>query len=182
MTSHTAHNIAQMCNYILTIMEDSPTDDKKRKDVQDEMDKARKDDKTIKEKLTEWRRKNRRWIVKPKKKEVVKDKGEPAKSSGSGKDRWLETFARDLKPASNLQDNWDLRSMKAWKAQMMTYTSYIKQEFKLTPRLFYDMGEEGIWDAIEKFWIETNPMFMRCLKAIDLKPEKGEETSDSTTG
>ena len=90
--------------------------------------------------------------------------------------------------------------MKAWKAQMMTYTSYIKQEFTLTPRLFYDiftnlcspemkkkldtvkgvqeMGEEGIWDAIEKFCIESNPMFMRCLKAIDLKPEKGEETSD----
>ena len=122
------------------------------------------------------------------------------KSSGSGKDRWLETFARDLKLASNLQDDGDLRSMKAWKAQMMTYTSYIKQEFKLTPRLFYDiftnlcspemkkkldtvkgvqeMGEEGIWDAIEKFWIESNPMFMRRLKAIDLKPEKGEETSD----
>ena len=193
IASHTenTHNIAQMCNYILTIMEESPTDDKKRKDVQDEMDKARRDDKTIKEKLTEWRRINRRWIVKPKKKEVVKDKGEPVKSSGSGKDRWLETFARDLKPASNLQDDGDLRSMKAWKAQMMIYTSYIKQEFKLTPRLFYDMkkkldtvkgfqemGEEGIWDAIEKFWIESNPMFMRRLKAIDLKPEKGEETSD----
>ena len=41
-----------------------------------------------------------------------------------------------------------------------------------------ELGEEGIWEAIEKFWIETNPMFMRRLKAIDLKPEKGEETSD----
>ena len=39
-------------------------------------------------------------------------------------------------------------------------------------------GKRGIWDAIEKFWIESNPMFMRRLKAIDLKPEKGEETSD----
>ena len=86
-------------------MEDSPTDDKKRKDVQDEMDKARKDDKTIKEKLKEWRRINRKWLVKPKKKEVVKDKGEPVISSGNGKDRWLETFACDLKPASNLQDD-----------------------------------------------------------------------------
>ena len=104
MVSHTdnTHNIAQMCNYILTIMEDSPTDDKKRKDVQDEMDKARKDDKTIKEKVTEWRRINRKWIVKPKKREVVKDKGKLVKTSGSGKDRRLETFARDLKPASNL--------------------------------------------------------------------------------
>ena len=37
MASHTdnTHNIAQMCNYILTIMKDSPTDDSKRKDVQD---------------------------------------------------------------------------------------------------------------------------------------------------
>ena len=40
------------------------------------------------------------------------------------------------------------------------------------------MGQEGIWDAIEKFWIESNPMFMCRLKAIDLNPEKGEETSD----
>ena len=125
MVSHTdnTHNIAQMCNYILTIMKDSPTDDSKRKDVQDEMDKARKDDKTIKEKLTQWRRVNRKWIVKPKKKEVVKEKGEPVKTSGSGKDRQLETFACDLKPASNLQDDGDLRAMKAWKAQMMTYMS-----------------------------------------------------------
>ena len=41
-----------------------------------------------------------------------------------------------------------------------------------------ELGEDGIWEAIENFWVETNPMFMRLLKAIYLKLEKGEETSD----
>ena len=40
------------------------------------------------------------------------------------------------------------------------------------------LGEDGIWEAIENFWVETNPMFMRRLKAIDLKLVKGEETRD----
>ena len=107
VASHTdnTHNIGQMCNYILGIMKDCPTDDSHRKDVQEEMDKARRDDKAIKEKLTDWRRVNKKWLVKPKKKDVVKDKWEPVKTTGSGKDRWLETFARDLKPANNLQDD-----------------------------------------------------------------------------
>ena len=82
----------------------------------------------------------------------------------------------------------------------MTYTSYIKKEFLLTPGLFYDvftnlcepemkkkldtvkdvkqLGEDGIWEAIENFWVENNPMFMRRLKVIDLKLEKGEEAGD----
>ena len=87
--SNNSHNIGQMCSYILDIMKDCPTDnDSLRKDVREELDKATRDDKALKEKVTAWRRVNRRWLVKPKKKEEIKDKGEPTKP-GSGKNRWL---------------------------------------------------------------------------------------------
>ena len=41
-----------------------------------------------------------------------------------------------------------------------------------------EMGEARIWDIIEGIWVETNPMYIRRLKAIDLKMEKGEEVGD----
>ena len=87
--------------------------------------------------------------------------------------------------------------MKSWKQAMQTYTGYIKKEFELTPELYYDvftnlcepemrkkldgikdikkLGEAKIWDIIEGIWVESNPMYTRRLKAIDLKMEKGEE-------
>ena len=40
------------------------------------------------------------------------------------------------------------------------------------------MGEAKIWDVIEGIWVESNPMYTRRLKAIDLKMEKGEEVGD----
>ena len=120
------HNLGQMASYILDIRKEFPLDkDNLRKDVKEELDKATKDDKALKEKVSVWRRVNRTWLIKPRRKEESRDKGKPTKP-GSGKDRWLERFARDLKPVNNLQDNGDLR---AWKPQMMTYTSYIKKEF-----------------------------------------------------
>ena len=41
-----------------------------------------------------------------------------------------------------------------------------------------EMGEAGIWAIIEGIWIESNPMFMRRLKAMDMKMEAGEEVGD----
>ena len=41
-----------------------------------------------------------------------------------------------------------------------------------------EMGEARILDIIEGIWAETNPMYIRRLKAIDLKMEKGEEVGD----
>ena len=35
-----------------------------------------------------------------------------------------------------------------------------------------------IWEVIEGIWVESNPMYTRRLKAIDLKLEKGEEAGD----
>ena len=64
--------------------------------------------------------------MRPRKKEKSKERGEPSKTN-SGKDRWLETLARDLKPVTNLKDDGDLRAMKSWKQLMQTYTGYIKK-------------------------------------------------------
>ena len=83
---------------------------------------------------------------------------------------------------------------------MQSYTWYIKKEFELTPELYYDvftnlcepemqkkldgikdikkMGEAKIWDVIEEIWVESNHLYTRRLKAIDLKMEKGEEVGD----
>ena len=41
-----------------------------------------------------------------------------------------------------------------------------------------EMGEAKIWEIIEGIWVESNPMYTRRLKAIDLKMEKGEEVGD----
>ena len=40
------------------------------------------------------------------------------------------------------------------------------------------LGEAKIWDIIEGIWVESNPMYIRRLKAIDLKMEKGAEAGD----
>ena len=83
---------------------------------------------------------------------------------------------------------------------MQTYTEYIRKEFDLSPELYYhifanlcepdlrkkldmvkgikEMGEAGIWAIIEGIWMESNPMFMRRLKAMDMKMEAGEEVGD----
>ena len=141
--------------------------------------------------MATWKTTNRKWL-RPKKGEPVK-----ADNQNGSRARWLENLARDLKPSSNLKDDGDLRAMKQWKQSMQTYTGYIRKEFDLTPDLYYDvfmnlcepemrkkldgikgikeMGEEKIWDIIEGIWVESNPMYTRRLKAIDLKMEKGEE-------
>ena len=44
------------------------------------------------------------------------------------------------------------------------------------------LGEAKIWDIIEGIWVESNPMYTRRLKAIDLKMEKGEKWVIFSTG
>ena len=40
------------------------------------------------------------------------------------------------------------------------------------------MGETKIWEIIEDILVETNPMYIRHVKAIDLRMEKGEGAGD----
>ena len=68
------------------------------------MEKSLKDEQNVEDKVDTWRRTNRSWL---RKKTRVKEKGELAKSDNpnGNRTRWLENFAKDLKPASNLKDD-----------------------------------------------------------------------------
>ena len=37
-----------------------------------------------------------------------------------------------------------------------------------------EMGEDKLWEIIEGIWKETNPLYIRRLKAIEMEMEKGE--------
>ena len=194
--SELSYQMGLMCNYIMDV---KPGVESCKKEAKEELEKSLKDEQNVEDKVDTWRRTNRSWL---RKKTRAKEKWEPAKSDNpnGNRTRWLENFAKDLKPASNLKDDGDLTVMKQWKMQMQTYTSYIRKEFEVSPELYYhvfanlcepelrkkldmvkgikEMGEAGIWAIIEGIWIESNPMFMRRLKAMDMKMEAGEEVGD----
>ena len=91
--------------------------------------------------------------MRPRKREKSKERGESSKTdNNSGKARWLENLARDLKPTSNLRDDGDLRAMKLWKQAMQTYTGYIRKEFELTPDLYYDVFKKSRSVARTQFY------------------------------
>ena len=112
-------------------------------------------------------------------------------------------FARDLKPDKNLKNDGDLTAMRQWKQSMIRYTNYIRRDCEMTPELYFDvfsnlcdqdmrlklesikgvreMGEEKLWDIIEGIWKETNPTYMRRIKAIEMEMEKGELSGDFFT-
>ena len=90
--------------------------------------------------------------------------------------------------------------MKLWKQSMQTYTGYLRKDVDITPDLYYDifmnlcdpdmrkkldsvkgireMGETKIWEIIEGILVETNPIYIRRVKAYDLRMEKGESAGD----
>ena len=107
-----------------------------KKDAKDALEKVLKDEETVEDKVATWRRTNRKWLQK---KTKAKEKGEPVKTDNpnGNRTRWLENFARDLKPDSTLKDDGDLTAKKQWKQSMQTYTGYIRKEFDLTPELYY---------------------------------------------
>ena len=49
--------------------------DNLRKDAKKQLDKATKDDKALKEKVSGWRRVNRKWLMRPRRKEKSKERG-----------------------------------------------------------------------------------------------------------
>ena len=90
-----------MCNYIMDV---KPGIESCKKEAKEELDKSLKDEQNLDDKVDTWRKKNRGWL---KKKTKVKEKGEPAKYVNPNGNRtcWLENFAKDLKPTSNLKDD-----------------------------------------------------------------------------
>ena len=123
-----------MCNYIMDV---KPGVESCKKDAKEALEKSLKDEQSVEEKVDTWKKKNRGWL---RKRTKAKEKGEPVKTTvnpNGNRTRWLESFAKDLKPASNLKDDGDLTVMKQWKMQMQTYTSYIQKEFEVSPELYY---------------------------------------------
>ena len=108
---------------------------------------------------------------------------------------FIESLTRDLKPGVNLKDDGDFKSMKLLKQAMQTYTGYIRKDIDLTPDLYYDifinlfeldmkkkldgvkgireMGENRIWEIIKDMLVETNPIYIRRVRAIGVRWKKG---------
>ena len=106
----------------------------------------------------------------------------------------------DLRPSVNLRDDGDLKSMKLFKQSMQRYAVYIRKDIDLTPDLYYDifinlcepemkkklgeitgireMGESKIWEVVEEIFMDTNPVYIRRVRAMNLQKEKGETKGD----
>ena len=85
---------------------------------------------------------------------------------------------------------------------MQRYAPYIRKDIgtDLTPELYFDifinlcepemkkklggiagireMGESRIWEIVEEILMETNPVYIRRVRAMNLQMEKGETTGD----
>ena len=83
---------------------------------------------------------------------------------------------------------------------MQTYTGYLRKDIDITPDLYYDIftnlcspgmrkkldsikgirsiGETKIWQEIENIFVQTNPIYIRRVKAYDIRIEKGEGVGD----
>ena len=61
----------------------------------------------------------------PKKRNWLRNKRKEKTTDSGGKARWLETFARELKPDRNLKNDGDLAEIRVWKQSMIRYTNYI---------------------------------------------------------
>ena len=44
-----------------------------------------------------------------------------------------------------------------------------------------EMGENKIWENVEEIFVETNPIFIRRVRAINLQIEKGKQQEISST-
>ena len=114
--SELSYQMGLMCNYIMNVKSGVESC---KKDAQEALEKSLKDEQTVEDKVDTWRRTNRSWL---RKKTRAKEKGEPVKTDNpnGNRTRWLENFAKDIKPASNLKDDGDLTVMKQRKMQMQT--------------------------------------------------------------
>ena len=191
-----SHQLGLMANYILDCRPGVAIEtDKLKRDAREAFNKSLKDEEDLEEKMSTWKKSNRKWLRPKEKVETVK-----VDNSGGSRSRWIENLARDLRPSVNLKDDGDLKSMKLFKQSMQTYTGYLRKDVDMTPDLYYDifmnlcepdmrkkldsvkgireMGETKIWEIIEGILVETNPMYIRRVKANDLQMEKGEMVGD----
>ena len=133
-----SNNLQLMCNYMMETRNNVPQASKLINDAKTAFDKSINDEQTIEKKVKDWTTKNNNWLRnkrKEKKKETVAKTTER-----EGNTRWLETFARELKPEGNLKNDGDLTAMRAFKQSMIRYTNYIKKNnFEMGTELYFDI-------------------------------------------
>ena len=97
------------------------------RDAKIALDKFEKDEQVIEKKVSDWTAKNLKWL-RGKRKEKKKESGTKTTEKESNT-RWLETFAKELKPEGNLKNDGDLTAMPAFKQAMIRYTNYIRKKW-----------------------------------------------------
>ena len=119
--SEFSHNLELMANYMMDIRPGVPEANQLRSDAKQALDKSIKDEETIEKKVKDWKAKNRKWL-RQRKKDKNKEKVDQVKTTenNSVNARWMENFARELKPDKNLKNDGNLRAMKQWKQSMIT--------------------------------------------------------------
>ena len=93
-----------MASYMMDIsLEVAVESDKLKKDAKEALEKSTKDEKVVVDKVATWKKNDRKWLLRPKKKEKSKERGESIKTDNQSGSRacWLENLARDLKLSSN---------------------------------------------------------------------------------
>ena len=94
--SEFSHNMGLMASYIMDIRPEVAVEsDKLKRDAKEALEKSTKDEKVVGDKVATWKKNNRKWLLRPKKKEKSKERGESLKTdnkSGSMA-RWLEQGA-----------------------------------------------------------------------------------------
>ena len=142
LASHTefSNNIQLMCGYMMQTRDNIPQAGKIISDAKIAFDKSEKDEQIIEKKVNDWMAKNKKWL-RGKRKEKKKESGAKTTEKESNT-RWLETFAKELKPEGNLKNDGDLTAMRAFKQSMIRYTNYIKKNnFEMGPELYFDMND-----------------------------------------
>ena len=78
--SEFSHNLGLMASYIMDIRPEVAVEsDKLKRDAKEALDKTTKDEKVVRDKVATWKRNNRKWLLRPKKKEKSKERGESMK-------------------------------------------------------------------------------------------------------
>ena len=120
-----SNNIQLMCGYMMQTRDNIPQVGKIISDAKIAFDKSEKDEQIIEKKVNDWTAKNKKWL-RGKGKKKKKESGAKTTEKESNT-RWLETFAKELKPEGNLKNDGDLTAMRAFKQSMIRYTNYIRK-------------------------------------------------------
>ena len=174
-----------------------------KQDAQAALTKCEKDEAETDEKVKEWTKANKKWL-KRKKKQKKQETGEVVvtggESSEGAKKRLMEKLCENFKPQFLLSDDGNLQAKNTWRTAMEKYTRYLRDCTNIPEDLYYDlfasmrdadmqkklqnikgikkMSEKEIWNEIEKFFLSSNPIYIRRVQALETRIIKGEAVRD----